>query len=277
MQNIPTANILGRVTAGTGNVEDLTATQVRTLLNVADGATNVTNNNQITNGAGYTTAAGTVDTSGTPVAQQIAIFTDANTISGSTNLQMHVNGSYPEFGGLQVGSGGTANLYLGNAITPSSADKGARFHSNNNDFYFDFQGDATQNWYLRDYDGSGGIFTRFTFDFVNSDFATNTATFSGNVTANNFVTTSDRKLKKDIEPIKEGLETLKKFVSYEYELNNKKDAGFIAQEVEESLPYAVHTKKDGYLALDTKPIIAHMHKAILEIDKRLSAIEEKLK
>ena len=74
-----------------------------------------------------------------------------------------------------------------------------------------------------------------------------------------------------------GGETLKKFVSYEYELNNKKDAGFIAQEVEESLPYAVHTKKDGYLALDTKPIIAHMHKAILEIDKRLSAIEEKLK
>ena len=39
MQNIPTANILGRVTAGTGNVEDLTATQVRSLLNVENGAT----------------------------------------------------------------------------------------------------------------------------------------------------------------------------------------------------------------------------------------------
>lgn len=277
MQNIPTANILGRVTAGSGNVEDLTATQVRTLLNVADGATNVTNNNQITNGAGYTTATGTVDTSGTPAAQQIAIFTDANTVSGSTNLQMHVNPSYPDFGGLQVGSGGTANLYLGNPISPSSADKGARFHSDNNDFYFDFQGDATQHFYFRDYDGGGGIFNRFTFDFINSDFETNTGTFSGNVTANNFVTTSDRKLKKDIEPIKEGLETLKKFVSYEYELDGKKDAGFIAQEVQESLPYAVHTKKDGYLALDTKPIIAHIHKAILEIDQRLSAIEEKLK
>jgi hypothetical protein len=231
MQNIPTANILGRVTAGTGNVEDLTATQVRTLLNVADGATNVTNNNQITNGAGYTTAAGTVDTSGTPAAQQIAIFTDANTISGSTNLQMHVNGSYPEFGGLQVGSGGTANLYLGNPITPSSADKGARFHSNNNDFYFDFQGDATQNFYFRDYDGSGGIHNRFTFDFINSGFTAATATFSANVTANNFVTTSDRELKDNIVPIKEGLETLKKFVSYEYELEGKKDAGFIAHQV----------------------------------------------
>jgi len=220
---------------------------------------------------------GYVDTSGTPVGQQIAIFTDANTISGSTNLKMHVNGGYPQFNGLQVGDGGTSNLYLGNAITPSSADKGARFHSNDADFYFDFQGDSTQNFYFRDYDGSGGIFNRFTFDFINSDFATDTGTFSGNVTANNFVTTSDRKLKKDLEPIKGGLDILKKFVSYEYELENKKDAGFIAQEVQESLPYAVHTKKDGYLALDTKPIIAHMHKAILEIDQRLSAIEEKLK
>jgi len=277
MQNIPTANILGRVTAGTGNVEDLTATQVRTLINVADGATNVTNNNQLTNGAGYTTATGIVDTSGTPASQQIAIFTDANTISGSTNLKMHVNGSYPQFNGFQVGDGGTANLYLGNAIDPSSANKGARFHSNDNDFYFDFQGDATQNWYLRDYDGSGGTHTRFTFDFINSNFAAATATFSGNVTANNFVTTSDRELKDNIVPIKEGLETLKKFVSYEYELEGRKDAGFIAQEVEESLSYAVHKKQDGYLALDTKPILAHMHKAILEIDQRLSAIEDKLK
>ena len=73
--------------------------------------------------------------------------------------------------GQQVlGSGGTANLYLGNEISPSSSDKGARFHSSNNDFYLDFQGDATQTWYLRDYDGSGGTHTRFTFDFINGDF-----------------------------------------------------------------------------------------------------------
>ena len=39
---------------------------------------------------------------------------------------------------FQVGDNGTANLYLGNTITPSSADKGARFHSDNNDFFFDF-------------------------------------------------------------------------------------------------------------------------------------------
>lgn len=38
MQNIPTQNLVGRATAGTGDPEDLTATQARTLLNVEDGA-----------------------------------------------------------------------------------------------------------------------------------------------------------------------------------------------------------------------------------------------
>ncbi len=39
MQNIATANMLGRTTAGTGDIELLTAASVRTFLNVADGAT----------------------------------------------------------------------------------------------------------------------------------------------------------------------------------------------------------------------------------------------
>lgn len=40
LANMATGTIKGRVTAGTGVVEDLTASQVRTLLNVADGANN---------------------------------------------------------------------------------------------------------------------------------------------------------------------------------------------------------------------------------------------
>jgi len=40
LAQVATATIKGRVTAATGNVEDLTAAQVRTLINVADGANN---------------------------------------------------------------------------------------------------------------------------------------------------------------------------------------------------------------------------------------------
>lgn len=39
VSNVATSRILGRVTAGSGDSEELTAAQVRTLLNVADGAT----------------------------------------------------------------------------------------------------------------------------------------------------------------------------------------------------------------------------------------------
>ena len=45
-----------------------------------------TNNNQLTNGAGYTTNTGTVDTTGTPANNQLAIFTDSDTIEGDSNL-----------------------------------------------------------------------------------------------------------------------------------------------------------------------------------------------
>ena len=90
----------------------------------------------------------------------------------STNLTASV---------AQIGTSGTSNLYLGNTIDPSSADKGARFHSDNNDFFLDFQGDATQNWFLRDYDGVGGIHDRFTFDFINGHISSSGGLYSANI------------------------------------------------------------------------------------------------
>lgn len=113
--------------------------------------------------------------SGTDVTVTIGL---PNTVAIGTDLTV---------GGKQVlGSGGTANLFLGNEIAANSANKGARFHSDNNDFFFDFQGDATQTWKLRDYDGSGGIHDRFTFDFVNGNF-----TATGDLIAQDDLTVAD--------------------------------------------------------------------------------------
>jgi hypothetical protein len=67
MQNIDTARILGRVTASTGDTEALTAAQVRTLLNVADGATANTGTVTSVSGTGTVSGlslSGTVTTSG---------------------------------------------------------------------------------------------------------------------------------------------------------------------------------------------------------------------
>lgn len=102
------------------------------------------------------------------------------------------------------------------------------------------------------------------------------ATTTTTITAANFITTSDRRLKSDIEPLKDGLDTIKKFVSYEYTKGGVQDAGFMAQEVQEAIPYAIAEGGDGFLTMRDRPVLAYMHKAILELEARLAAIEEKL-
>jgi len=97
------------------------------------------------------------------------------------------------------------------------------------------------------------------------------------VTASNFITTSDRRLKSEIEPIKEGIEVIKQFTSYNYVKGGEKESGFIAQEVKEVIPHAVYQNNEGYLSMSDRSVVAHMHKAILELEKRLTSIEEKLK
>ena len=68
-----------------GNAATATAlATARTIAGVSfDGTGNISlNNNAITNGAGYTTNTGTVDTSGTPVDNDFSIFSDSFTIAG---------------------------------------------------------------------------------------------------------------------------------------------------------------------------------------------------
>lgn len=110
-----------------------------------------------------------------------------------------------------------------------------------------------------------------------------TACFSGNVcttrcmTADNFITTSDIRLKCDIQPLKDSIEILKKFNSYSYTKNGYIDAGFIAQEVCEAIPYTVKENEEGYLTMRDRPILAYLHSAIIELNSKLECIENKLK
>jgi len=115
---------------------------------------------------------------------------------------------------------------------------------------------------------SAGAATSFSLVF--------TVSSAGDVTANNFIVGSDRRIKSEIEPIKEGLEVIKQFTSYNYIKGGKKESGFIAQEVQQVLPHTVYEDKEGMLSMSDRGVVAHMHKAILELEKRLILIEEKL-
>jgi hypothetical protein len=98
-------------------------------------------------------------------------------------------------------------------------------------------------------------------------------TFNNTITATNFITTSDIRIKSDIKPIENAISLLEKLTSYEYIKSGNKEAGFIAQEVKEVLPYTVFTNEDGLLTMSDRPILAYIHKAILELKEEI----EKLK
>jgi hypothetical protein len=95
MQNIDTARMLGRVTASTGDIESLTAAQVRTFLNVADGAT--ANTGTVT---GVTGTAPIVSSGGTAPAISISAATTAAAGSMSAADKTKLDG---------IASGATAN------------------------------------------------------------------------------------------------------------------------------------------------------------------------
>ena len=68
---------------------------------------------------------------------------------------------------------------------------------------------------------------------------------AGVVSGSNFSVASDKRLKSEIEPIKEGLEVIKKFSSYSYIKGGEKESGFIAQEVREAIPHTVYENNEG--------------------------------
>ena len=63
LETITSNRIVGN-DSGNAVPKELTAAEVRSIINVADGANNITNNNQLTNGAGYITSASFSDVAG---------------------------------------------------------------------------------------------------------------------------------------------------------------------------------------------------------------------
>ena len=112
--------------------------------------------------------------------------------------------------------------------------------------------------------------------YFNSGSFNQSLTVAGNVHALDYITTSDKELKSEITEIGSGLDVIKQFTAYEYRIEENQTAGFLAQEVSEVIPYAVFTGSNGYLAMADRPVLAHMHKAIIELEKRVKAIEDKL-
>lgn len=111
-------------------------------------------------------------------------------------------------------------------------------------------------------------------------FGAGTATFdaSGNVSSS-----SDERLKEEIEPFTRGLSAIRSIlpISYRWSVVSGLDtlnryAGLSAQNLESTIPEAIGIDARGYLSLQDRPIIAALINAVRELDALVTDLEQRL-
>jgi hypothetical protein len=264
------ANVVSDIDLDTyGHVTNM-ATRTMTLANLGyTGATNanyITNNNQLTNGSGYTT--------------------------------------YSANQALDTGSAPTFNtLYLNSGWFRNTGDSGMYNSSDLNHFYSDSTAywcmDSDNGLIFRD--GHNGTPRGYVF-WDGSDFGLMSqggswrvkcvAETSVQIKSVDLIcdadviafSSSDRKFKDNLKAIEEPIEKIKKLTGYTFtwnELQNSyigEDVGVVAQEVNEVLPEVVTERDDGYLAVKYEKMIPLLIEAMKEqqdqIDELTKQIEE---
>ena len=88
-------------------------------------------------------------------------------------------------------------------------------------------------------------------------------------------TSSDVRLKKDIEPISSDLALKLRPVKFRFKEDDSIHYGFIAQDVQTVLPDAVHTGENGYLSLTYSELIAPILSLVQDLERRVKELESK--
>ncbi len=124
--------------------------------------------------------------------------------------------------------------------------------------------------------GGVGAFGQVTCGQFNHPSGANaTFTFTGDVsvtqevTATDFIISSDERLKSDIKKIPKALDKVKELSGYTYTINEKESAGVIAQEVLKILPETISTRDDGYYAVSYHGLIGLLIEAVKELSEKV--------
>ena len=248
------STIKGRVTAGTGDPEDLTASQVRTLINVADGAqVNVGTNLSWTAGttagpqvnsstgtdavipSASATASGVV-TTGTQTISGLKTFTNRMTVNTLTSV-------IPAFDVITNGAGSTGAIRVRrNELTTAGINRRMIQFNNASD-------------------------TR-----VGDVMGTNTSVA--------YNTTSDYRLKENIQPLTGALNKVLSMnpVTYDWKVGGQGE-GFIAHELQEIAPYVVSGEKDDedMQAVDYGKLTTILVGAVKELTAKVEQLETQLR
>ena len=100
------------------------------------------------------------------------------------------------------------------------------------------------------------------------------ATFTGVVTAPNFVSSSDARLKSEVETIVDALTLVCKLRGVRFKMDGTRQIGVIAQEVEPVVPEVVRANETGQLSVAYGNITGRLIEAVKELAARVAALEE---
>ena len=119
---------------------------------------------------------------------------------------------------------------------------------------------------------SNGWKSLFTLNSTTVDMSIN------KVTAVDFNTTSDFRLKENIQPLSKPIELVNQLegVRYNFKESGNKSIGLIAQEVEKVIPEVVSTDEEGYKSIAYGNLVALLIEVVKEQDKRIKDLEEKI-
>lgn len=106
---------------------------------------------------------------------------------------------------------------------------------------------------------------------------TGTWTFDTPVTAQQFIETSDRRLKKNIKPLGKVMQFIRSLVGVRYKRKDTgvEEIGFIAQDVQKLFPELV-SQQGKYLGINYSRLVAVLVEGLKEQDKRISILEDKI-
>ena len=126
--------------------------------------------------------------------------------------------------------------------------------------------------------GLGTMATKSAADYdaaIAAKAALSGASFTGVVTAPNFVSSSDARLKSEVETIADALALVSALRCVRFTMDGNRQIGLVAQEVEAVLPEVVRADVDtGQLSVAYGNIIGLLIEAVKELTARVAALEE---
>ena len=125
--------------------------------------------------------------------------------------------------------------------------------------------------------GLGTMATKSAADYdaaIAAKAALSGATFTGVVTAPNFVSLSDARLKSEVETIIDALALVCTLRGVRFKMDGTRQIGVIAQEVKPVVPEVVRANETGQLSVAYGNITGLLIEAVKELAARVAALEE---